>query len=78
MISTVVIILFACAVLGALGGMFRCRCPRSGQRGFTVAELLIVTAILGVFLALAIYGFQRFNHGYHDGPYRGQVQGCNC
>ena len=49
--------------------------PRSWQRGYTLAELMIVVAIIGVMAALAIAGYRKYLNAAQAGEAKSMIQG---
>jgi type IV pilus assembly protein PilA len=48
---------------------------RSWQRGYTLAELMIVVAIIGVMAALAIVGYRKYLNAAQAGEAKSMIQG---
>ena len=48
---------------------------RSWQRGYTLAELMIVVAIIGVMAALAIVGYRKYLNAAQAGEAKAMIQG---
>ncbi|MEP7125995.1 MAG: prepilin-type N-terminal cleavage/methylation domain-containing protein [Byssovorax sp.] len=48
---------------------------RSWQRGYTLAELMIVVAIIGVMAALAIVGYKKYLNAAQAGEAKAMIQG---
>lgn len=49
--------------------------PRSWQRGYTLAELMIVVAIIGVMASLAIAGYRKYLNAAQAGEAKAMIQG---
>ncbi len=48
---------------------------RAGQRGYTLAELMIVVAMIGVMAALAIVGYRKYLNAAQAGEAKAMIQG---